>query len=243
MILYIFAVFLKGLKGLKKYLLFVWLFSIFSYSNAQTRGLSKDVGFFFGGAYYMGELNSSKQFYNLNPTYGLMIRKNYNMSYSLSYHIYYGSLSAKDADSKYLYQKMRNYSFRTKIYDCSVLGEFNFLPFKIGEETKPFSPFTFVGLSFYNTQSPRFAIPFGVGIKANIAKRFALEIEWSFKKTQNDVLDNTSGKDLPKKPVLFKGFGNKQTGYFNNNDWYSFFGFYLVYKFSEESHKCRAYFD
>ena len=243
MILYIFAVFLKGLKGLKKYIIFVWLFSIFFNSNAQTRALSKDVGFFFGGAYYMGDLNSSKQFYNLNPTYGFMIRKNYNMRYSLSYHLYYGTLSAKDADSQYKYQNMRNYSFSTKIYDFSILGEFNFLPFKIGDATKPFTTFTFVGLSFYNTQSLKTAIPFGFGLKVHAAKKFALEVEWSFKKTQNDVLDNTSGKDIPAKPVLFRGFINKQMGYFNNNDWYSFIGIYLVYKFSEQSHKCRAYND
>jgi len=241
--LYIFGVFSIRLSAIRKYIIFIVFFSVFLNSKAQTRALSEDIGLFLGGAYYIGDLNTSRQFYHINPAIGCMIRKNYNMRYSLGIHVYFGSISANDADSKYEYQKMRNFSFSTSLVDVTFQGEFNFLPYKIGDDKKIFSPFTFAGLSFYKTQTMRYAIPFGFGFKLNIAKRTALEFEWGFRKVQNDMIDNTTGINLQAKPSPLTGFVNKQTGYFNSNDWYSFIGLLLVYKFSEESFKCRAYFD
>jgi hypothetical protein len=240
--LYIFEFFLLRLSELRKYIYFLLFLQITLISNAQSRAVSNDVGLFFGGSYYIGDLNTSKQFYKISPAYGLMLRKNYNMRYSLGVHFFYGAISADDADSKYEYQKMRNFSFSTKLYDFTFQGEFNFLPYKIGDDSRFFSPYTFVGLSLYKTETTRFAIPFGFGFKLSFAKRTAVEFEWGFRKVQNDMIDNTTGNNIPTKATQFKGFINKQTGYYNSNDWYSFIGLKLVYKFSEETFKCRAYF-
>jgi hypothetical protein len=241
--LYIFGFFFRKLIALKKYIIFAFFLSLFVSSEAQTRALSQDIAFFAGGSYYIGDLNTSKQLYHINPAFGGMMRKNYNMRYSMGFHIYFGKVSASDADSKYMYQNMRNFNFSTKVIEFALQGEFNFLPYKIGDDKKKFSPFTFVGFSFYEAQTLRFSIPFGFGFKYSFAPRSAIEFEWGLRKLQNDMIDNTTGNNIPVKATQLTGFINKQTGYYNSNDWYSFIGFLLVYKISEESVRCKAYFD
>ena len=72
------------------------------------------------------------------------------------------------------------------------------------------------------------SLPVGLGVKLNVSKRITAGAEWSFRKTFNDRLDgleNPSGKYS----VL------------HNNDWYSFLGVFITYKFFNFAAECPAY--
>jgi hypothetical protein len=101
------------------------------------------------------------------------------------------------------------------------------------------------------------SIPFGVGIKTNLAKRIGLSIEWGMRKTFTDYIDDVStvyydplalsetrgavsavasdpskGTD-PKYNNIGRQRGNPTT-----KDWYSFAGFVLTLKLKEKRETC-----
>lgn len=101
------------------------------------------------------------------------------------------------------------------------------------------------------------SIPFGVGIKTNLAKRIGLSIEWGMRKTFTDYLDDVStvyfdpaalaanrgavsavasdpskGTD-PKYSNMGRQRGNPTT-----KDWYSFAGMVLTLKLKEKRESC-----
>ncbi|MBA3899541.1 MAG: outer membrane beta-barrel protein [Bacteroidetes bacterium] len=118
---------------------------------ASLAGFSQgsEIGPFIGGSYYMGELNPGKQFYNTQPAFGLIYRRPLNPRYAIKANFIVGNVEAYDSDSNNPAQVNRNLNFRSRIYDLSGQLEFNFLPFEIGDKTKPFSPYIFAGLAIF----------------------------------------------------------------------------------------------
>jgi hypothetical protein len=108
-----------------------------------------EIGPFAGVSYYMGDINPGRQFYNAKPAFGLVYRKLLNPRYAIKANFIYGQLEAFDSDSDNPAQVVRNLDFRTNIFDLSGQIEFNFLPYELGDPTKPFSPYIFAGLSIF----------------------------------------------------------------------------------------------
>ena len=103
----------------------------------------------------------------------------------------------------------------------------------------------------YKTYS--FGIPFGLGVKISLARRLGLAVFWEIHKTFTDYLDDVSktyyldgpaiNKDDPTQylsdPTLSYTPG-MQRGNSRTNDWYSFSGITLTYKFNLLSpRRCR----
>ena len=101
------------------------------------------------------------------------------------------------------------------------------------------------------------SFPFGFGLKIAAIKRIALTLEWSFRKTSTDYLDDVS-TTYPNLNVLAEERGSlavslsnrstneselesTQRGNSKNNDWYSFAGATLTYKIGPKIPKCPAY--
>lgn len=101
------------------------------------------------------------------------------------------------------------------------------------------------------------SIPFGVGIKTNLAKRIGLSIEWGMRKTFTDYLDDVSTTYYdPAKLAAAHGavaavasdpskgtdpnYSNvgRQRGNPTTKDWYSFAGFVLTVKLKEKRETC-----
>ena len=107
------------------------------------------------------------------------------------------------------------------------------------------------GRTPYKTYS--FGIPFGLGVKISLARRLGLAVFWEMHKTFTDYLDDVSttyymvgstiNKDDPSRllsdPTRSYDPGMER-GNPRNNDWYSFSGITLTYKFNLVSRKrCR----
>lgn len=181
-----------------------------------------EIGVFFGGSYYLGELNQFKPFYRTKPAFGIVYRKNFNPRIAFKLNGLYGNIEGFDSDSPDKYQQNRNLSFKSRLIELSGQVEFNFLPYTIGDPETPFSPYLFTGLSvFYfkpqgqlngqwidlqdystegqgvlpgkkNYASTQVSMPFGGGVKINLTNRFGLAIEWGLRKTFTDYLDDIS---------------------------------------------------
>lgn len=218
---------------MKKTLIILALLSgISAYSQRKS-----DVGINFGASYYMGDLNPSIPFYSPQISGGINYRYNFNPRYVLKVEGNYLRLSANDADFSDLYQRVRNRSFSMKLYDFSSQFEFNFLPLKFAERKVSFSPFASAGIggalalgsNYLNTFN--YIFPFAIGGRVTLGKNWSVGLQWNFRKTFNDKLDN--GVENLIEPSM--------RSIFNNNDWYSFAGLFVTYKIFDFKGECAAY--
>ena len=207
-----------------------------------------ELGLFGGTAYYVGELNPSSQVINkVRPAVGFFYRKNLNYRYSLRVGVNYAQLSATDQFSATEFSKFRQLSFSSNLIEGYTTLEFNFLPYQINNHiTSKYTPYVFIGVAVFSS-SPEVentngsaintselivtpSIPFGVGVKFNLVQNLGLALEWNMHKTYTDEIDG-----LPQTYA-----GGYQLSNSNNNDWYSFLGITLNYKFLTEKDHCRG---
>lgn len=215
----------------------------------QVSGFSQrhsELGIFGGTSYYLGELNPSKQIVNkVNPVAGVFFRKNTSTRYALRFGANYGKISAEDNNVNTPFSDFRKLSFSSSLIEGYGIFEFNFLPYEIGNyRTSPFSPYVFIGAAafivnpelendggIYTSSTgalTSFSIPFGTGIKFNLAGNWGASIEWGMRKTFTDEIDGLS-------PTYFGGY---QLSNSQNKDWYSIIGITLNYKILTQSDHC-----
>lgn len=242
-----------------------------------------EIGLFIGGSYYVGDLNPSGHLNSLTrPALGAVYRHNFNMRLAVAGSLLFGSIQGIDARSSSYEQQQRNLSFRSKLYELAGRGEFNFIEYKIGDEKHQFTPFMFLGVSVFNFdprasignqwvslqplktegQSKAYlrtqvAVPFGAGIRANLAKRIGIVVEWGLRKTFTDYLDDVSTTYADPAVLLANGGPlalavadrsntasdnvGRQRGNPRNKDWYSFAGITLTFQLAARPKTCQAY--
>ena len=194
------------------------------------------MGLSIGSSYYKGDINPSTPFYSPGLNFGLSYRYNLNPRYVLKGEVNYLTLSANDADFTDNYQQRRNASFSSKLYDFAAQFEFNFLPLKFADRKMSFSPFISSGLSgalaMGSSYSKTFfvALPFAIGARATIGRKWSVGINWNFRKLFNDKLDGVQNP-----------FPASMGSIWNNNDWYSYAGLFVTYKMFDFGNNCPAY--
>jgi hypothetical protein len=196
-----------------------------------------DIGVFAGTAYYMGDINPNMHFYRPKISLGALYRYNLNTRYAVRVSAYYADLSGNDLDFPETLHPDRSLSparFQTSLLDLSLLAEFNFLPYTPTIGKWAYTPYITTGISGAlimgsNIDAVNFlSLPMGIGVKFNIIKRVTAGAEWSFRKTFSDRID---GVENP----------SEVTSFIHNNDWYSFLGVYITFKFFNFASDCPAY--
>jgi hypothetical protein len=211
-------------------LLLIGCNSAFSQRNAN-------VGLFGGAAYYLGDINPNRHFYNPKMALGLFYRYNLNSRYAIKSSATYAQFSGSDTDFPRILHPDRPASpasFQTSLVDLAVQVEFNFLPYTPGFANMNYTPYITTGISgalIVSAAQPSdnlISLPFGIGVKLNVSKRVTTGAEWTFRKTFNDRVD---------------GLENPSGVYsvLHNNDWYSFIGVFITYKFFNFAAECPAY--
>jgi len=246
-----------------------------------------ELGLMGGVSYYIGDLNPAGHFMQSKPAGGIMYRYNMNPRMALRIQALFGSLQG--ADSVIEFNEDRNLSFRSPLMELGAQYELNYYKFKIGSDKDYFTPYLFVGVSFfkfnpqgfydgdwYNLQSlgtegqgttaypdrdsyslAGFAIPFGVGFKIILGNATILGFEWGLRKTFTDYIDDVSTTYAdpavlmsqntqasaaladPSKNTEFDRTGF-QRGNSATNDWYSFAGITLTFKFADKDDSCQS---
>jgi hypothetical protein len=231
-------------------------------------GQFDEVGIFTGISSYAGDLTDR----DIEPLgfhfgAGFFVRRNLTDKLTVRGQFFGGKISGSDANTATesgLWQ--RNLSFSSSIYELAGLAEFTFLNVK--NQHHGFSTHAFAGLGVfhfrplanmngktydlqvYRTEGVeyslmQFAVPFGLGLKLYLAERFHIGLEWGWRKTFTDYLDDVSdtyrldaGRDgssaigaqlsyrtpevLPDAPVA--PTPGSQRGNPKSKDWYQVFG-------------------
>lgn len=196
-----------------------------------------NFGVFAGTAYYMGDINPGRHFYRPKISYGALYRFNINTRYSLRANAYVADLSGSDLDFPERLHPDRPYNpatFSTSLLDLALQLEFNFLPYTPTIGKWAYTPYISTGIagdlimgSTVDAQN-HLSFPFGIGLKVNLTSRLSAGAEWSFRKAFYDGVDgqeNPSGK----------------SSLIHNNDWYSFAGIFITFKFFNFVADCPAY--
>jgi hypothetical protein len=223
---------------MKKILLFLFILLANINSNAQKY---RELGYFAGVSYYMGDLNT-QHFYSPQLSFGLLLRHNLNSRWAVRTNLYGGQLTANDNNSKYKYQQIRNYNFSTIYIELNSQIEFNFLPYRFGDENTPFTPYIALGIGgayFTNSIKPlQITIPFAFGFKFNLNEFIGIGIAWNMRKTFTDYIDNLTNNVIESENYKIPP---KQIGYNRHNDWYSNAGIFITFKAFNGKNKCKAY--
>lgn len=207
--------------ALKKLLTYCLLFGFaVGYAQSQKRNFKqKELGFFVGGSYYIGDINPRGHFLYTRPAGGVYFRYTTDYRYALRVGFNYGKITADDAKSKELDQQERNLNFTSNLFELSSVAEFNFVEYRIGQKKHRFTMFVFAGLAGYffdpktdigngleslrqyrtEGQSESYSriqmsVPFGVGFKLNVGRTCGIGLEWGPRRTSTDYLDDVSGK-------------------------------------------------
>ena len=213
---------------------------------ARTQNHQWEFGSFLGISTYKGDLiqNSYYDFREANLGFGLFVRKNIHPNISLRANLLNGQLTGDD--SNYQSTADRGFLFSSSVTEGSLQFELDLFGHKRYQEGNTFnkvvSPYIFGGLGFaflnptidYNEaanddlrseididknapiSSSRFTIPFGIGVKADLSEKWTVGLEWGGRSVLSDLLDGVS-----------------QSGDPDNNDWYTFGGAMVAYRFGE----------
>ncbi|MES2429991.1 MAG: DUF6089 family protein [Bacteroidota bacterium] len=109
-----------------------------------------DFGFTVGAAQYFGDLNPRTTIRNIKPAFGLFYRKQFTNYLGVRISGHYTQLGYNDADSKAEFQKIRNLSFRSNIWELAIHGDFNFYKFVPGDPSYLFTPYITLGLGVFS---------------------------------------------------------------------------------------------
>ncbi len=102
-----------------------------------------EIGGFFGGAYYIGDINPEKHFAMTRISTGGVVRYSFDRHLALRLNVMIGTVEGSDAIIGY--NENRNLSFVASLLEFSAQFEVSFLPFIFGNLHTPISPYLFGG--------------------------------------------------------------------------------------------------
>lgn len=112
--------------------------------------LQGSFGVSLGLAHYFGDLNTRAGLNRPKPAVGVFFTKQFNNYLAMKVSAHYAQLGYSDVYSKNQYQKLRNLSFNTDIFEFAVHGDFNFFKYVPGDPDYAFTPYITVGLGVFS---------------------------------------------------------------------------------------------
>ena len=196
-----------------------------------------EFGVLGGFSNYQGDLvESYLEFGETNLAWGLFVRYNFHEKFSARVNFSNGQISGDDQNGTQEWRKERNFSFRSNIYEFSVIGEWDILgsqPYSsTGMFERAFTPYMLFGVGLVKFSvaaegdgllseeeeypSVFFSVPIGGGLKYHFQERVTLGAELAFRPAFGDYLDGVS-----------------LTGNPDKNDWYLFGGLTISIGFGD----------
>lgn len=196
-----------------------------------------DVGGGIGMTGYLGDANDGNLYSHPGWDVEAMLRYIANPRIAFKTNIFAGGLSGDSSSiENVLPAEAQPLKFSTTFFELSELFEFNFFSYGIGEsyrKLKRWTPYICGGLGVTVWDASgfgaAFTIPFGVGVKYKLSRRWNLGLEFLMKKTFTDRLDDPALKD----PYAFK------SSLMKNTDWYSTLTLTISYEFSKRCAVCN----
>lgn len=197
-----------------------------------------DLGAGLGMSGYIGDVNSSNPFahpgFTADLRFGYLIDTRWALRASLGIQ----GLSGSTEDiTNVLPSGELHRSFTSQVYDLGVRGEFNFLPYGIGETYKRlrrWTPYLAAGVGVSMSSSSGntaagFSIPMAFGFKFKLKERVNLYAEFSMTKVFNDNMDGNDFADL----------NHIKTDFYKSTDWFSRLTVGITYEFGKRCETCH----
>ncbi len=109
-----------------------------------------EIGITVGAAHYFGDLNTRAQLNRPKPAVGVFFRKQFGEYIAARLGLHYAQLGYSDIYSDNDFQKRRNLSFNSNIWEATIQGDFNFMRFVPGEPGFRFTPYVTLGIGAFN---------------------------------------------------------------------------------------------
>ena len=212
---------------MKKLSFIIIFFITFSFSSqAQMEEFqyvqTGEFGITAGAAHYFGDLNNRANINRPKIALGAFFRRQFGNYISARIMGHYAKLGYSDIYSDNEYQKSRNLSFNTDIFELAIVGDFNFFKFIPTSPQHSFTPYASLGIGFMtydpyayynnekvylrplNTEGQTFyqgrkgygttalVVPVGFGVKYAISDKVNLSFEVNYRFTTTDYLDDVS---------------------------------------------------
>ncbi len=136
-----------------KILALLFFVSITQFVNAQTERYEYvqkgEFGITAGLAHYFGDLNTRAGINRPKPAIGAFFRKQFGNYVGVRLSAHYAQLGYSDTYSKNEYQKLRNLSFNTNIWEVAIQGDFNFFKFMPNDPDHSFTPYVTLGVGVF----------------------------------------------------------------------------------------------
>jgi len=137
-----------------KKLFFVVLLAIaVNFTNAQYESIVQqgEIGLSVGAAHYFGDLNTQARINRPKLAVGAFFRKQFGNYVGMRVSAHYTQLGYSDiytTDNDY--QRRRNLSFNSNIFELAVQGDFNFFKFLPGDPYHSFTPYVTIGAGVFS---------------------------------------------------------------------------------------------
>lgn len=204
--------------------------------SAQEETYKFDLGAGVGMSGYLGDVNQVNMF--RNPGFAAQIGFRYliDTRWALRTALTTAGLKGNSSQFSNKFPGLRDYSFSAQAYALDVHGEFNFLPYGIGEtfkRLKRWTPYMAAGVGAVfshcgQSNAIAFEIPLAVGFKFKLRERLNLALEFSMAKAFGDRLDGNIS-DL-------QGI---KSDFIKNTDWHSQLLISLTYEFGKRCETCH----
>lgn len=110
-----------------------------------------EIGISVGAAHYFGDLNTNASVNRPKMAMGLFFRKQFGNYIALRVAGNYAQLGYSDRYSKdNEFQRRRNLSFNTNVWELAVQGDFNFFKFLPGDPAYRFTPYVTLGVGVFS---------------------------------------------------------------------------------------------
>lgn len=108
-----------------------------------------EFGITVGVAHYFGDINTRAAINRPKPALGAFFRKQFGNYVGVRLSAHYAQLGYSDTYSKNEYQKIRNLSFNTNIWEVALQGDFNFFKFIPNDPDYLFTPYITLGIGVF----------------------------------------------------------------------------------------------
>jgi hypothetical protein len=130
--------------------LLVILLSCISYGSfSQTYYRKTEFGISAGGANYFGDLNQQYGFDYFRQSGGAFVKYNFSRYIAMRLAANYAHIGYADRFTNNFYQQQRNLSFKSDIFEASIMTDFHFFKYDIGDFDHRFTPYITLGLGIF----------------------------------------------------------------------------------------------
>jgi hypothetical protein len=138
---------------MKKLFFVCLLVSTVIFTNAQYESIVQqgEIGLSLGASHYFGDLNTQARLNRPKIAVGAFFRKQFGNYVGMRVSAHYTQLGYSDIYSTDNdYQRRRNLSFNSNIFELAVQGDFNFFKFLPGDPYHAFTPYVTLGAGVFS---------------------------------------------------------------------------------------------